>query len=140
MNQGLILKTLMEEPRETTPGRVVDFLRVCLAARRLSAVPDWRARIDLIAFKIHVAGRVHTDYGPDWSQSAGERLLPRHWLLGVIVVLLRAADQLEERDVAAKCLNAALAALDLYKAFEDIEIYDDMSIECDAAIERGRFV
>lgn len=107
-------------PRSRAEGDRIDTVGALLAlARRAPGELDAGARADLhaLARKIHVARRVASSYAPGWKRREGaEPLDAAGWPLLVAVLLASAEpagpDELA-RGLALKCLNAALAALEL---------------------------
>lgn len=110
--------------RLTHCGPVSDFLLLVLSSPNIEAITSVWARLEKLAFNIHVFGRIHTDYGPDWTTRTGERVLGDDWWPAVIGCMLKASNSLSDRKLAAKLLNAALVAQDIYASCESAMFKD----------------
>ncbi len=109
---------------------------VALASERQSPpTPEERQSLDALCRKIHVAGKVKASYGRSWRSRRGTPPLPRAFWPLLIAVLLAAGRLPEhakaqvELGLALKCLNAALAALDLAAQIGEIPHLEELETE-----------
>lgn len=82
--------------------------------------PEQESALEALCRKIHVAKKVTTHYKPRWKKdAAAPSLSPLQGRLLVVVLIAWAAAQNagteEGRGLALKLINAAFAALDLFK-------------------------
>jgi hypothetical protein len=118
--EDLLARLQADLPARRTPRGRVDTLGALADLAAAWPGPlrqQQRANLDALIRKVHLARRVLTEYELGWKPPATpEALGAAAWrlLVGVLVAFASSVSSRDalERSVAAKCLNAALVALD----------------------------